>query len=86
MQRRRRGIKSSQPIVGSNWNELSEEGWRWVTNLPVLGVNHAAADALERIINQYGRDNVTTGNAWNESHAWPSGVPGMIGVYAMENI
>lgn len=80
-------IPDANPFINvSNWPTYAAQGWRWARNLPKpKRTNKSSTDT---IIATYQRDHgaskVTLGNAWNEEHLGPAGIPGELGLYVRD--
>lgn len=63
-----------QLIVGeSNWEELQNDGWRFLSNLTVSDPESYAT--IDGISTARGNENVATGNAFVRTEDYPEGRP-----------
>lgn len=78
-----------------DWEGLQKQGWRWLENhvslIPNIYHHHADIEVqrrqqqrLAQLKEEYGEENVETGNAFNAITSHPSGIPKQYGVYVRE--
>lgn len=82
-------------LASTDWANLQQQGWRWVENhsSPPTGDVMDTEDVenqqrqhqrLAQLKEEYGEENVATGNGFSTTTLHPSGVPGAYGVYVRE--
>ena len=77
----RQMIHSSAPAIGfANWRRENDSGWRWEINV-AINPYQLACDLIKDYQGQFGKENVTFGQPFDETNMKPGGIPTVFGLY-----